>query len=309
MYSFSDIRKAIKNPALIKREPNRLYHTRARRLPYNTNGINVFDEDWDTLILLDACRYDIFEQTVILDGRLESRISRGSTSPEWVAGNFKDKQLHDTVYVSANIWYARLEEDLNSDVHDFIGTNSDEVPGELNPAARQLAGRGMHPQTITRIAIEAMEQYPNKRFIIHYMQPHQPYIGSQGNRHFEAEGNTISRFAAGERPASINTLREAYAENLEVALEYIPEVLECRDDRTVISADHGEMLGDRYSPIPFRDFGHPEGIYCEQLVKVPWFIIEDESRPNIVSEKPTSRHYQPQEEQVEERLRKLGYLD
>ena len=309
MYSLSDLKRALKNPALIKREPNRLWHTNGRRLPYNTTGVDVFEEDWDTLIILDACRYDVFDRVVDLDGKLASRISRGSTSPEWVAGNFHNKTLHDTVYVSANIWYDRLEDDINADVYDFIGTNTAEAEEELNPTAESIMQRGMHPKTITKLGLDAFKKYPNKRHIIHYMQPHQPYIGEFGDKHFEPTTNTISRFAEGGRPASVDTLRKAYKENLEMVLQYIPQVLDSRDDRTVISADHGEMLGDRLSPFPFRDFGHPEGIYCEELVKVPWFVVEDESRPNIVAETPTRRSYQPKEDQVEERLRKLGYLN
>jgi hypothetical protein len=38
------------------------------------------DEDWDTLLILDACRYDLFAEEVPFGGRLESRISLGSSS-------------------------------------------------------------------------------------------------------------------------------------------------------------------------------------------------------------------------------------
>jgi hypothetical protein len=41
----------------------------------NTDEINVFDEDWDTLVVLNACRYDMFESTSRLDGSLSSYIS------------------------------------------------------------------------------------------------------------------------------------------------------------------------------------------------------------------------------------------
>lgn len=50
-------------------------------------GTNVMSEDWDTLILLDACRYDMFADDASLDGRLESRISRGFTSEEFLDQN------------------------------------------------------------------------------------------------------------------------------------------------------------------------------------------------------------------------------
>lgn len=46
-------------------------------------------EDWDTLILLDVCRYDISEERVSFDGELESRISLGLTCEEFLRQNFE----------------------------------------------------------------------------------------------------------------------------------------------------------------------------------------------------------------------------
>lgn len=309
MYTLSDLKKGISNPKLLKRELNRLYHTQGRTLPYNKRGVDIFSEDWDTLIILDACRYDIFSRTINMEGKLESRISRGSTSPEWITGNFQDKKLYDTVYVSANLWYSRLEEDINADVYDFIRTKSDNIPKDLNPAAKDSMRRGMHPEIVTEMAIDAIQDHPDKRLIVHYMQPHQPYLGISGNRHFEPDGKTIERFAVGQQPASTNILHKVYKENLELVLGYLPELIEEREDKTVISADHGEMLGDRHFPFPFRDYGHPGGIYCDALVKVPWFIIENDSRPDIISEEPKKRTYKGDRDEVEDHLRNLGYLD
>jgi hypothetical protein len=309
MYSFADIKRGFENPELIKRELNRLYHTQGQNRSYNTAGVNVFEEDWDTLIILDACRYDVFEDVIDIDGTLQSRISRGSTSPEWVTGNFQDKDLYDTVYVSANLWYSRIEDDINADVYDLIKTGTDTIPTGLNPAAEDVMRRGMHPKTVTDCAVEAIEKHPDKRIVVHYMQPHQPYIGTTGNRHFEPDGKTIERFATGNHPASTNILQKAYRENLELVLDYIPELLDQREDKTVITADHGEMLGDRHFPIPFRDYGHPGGVYIKPLVKVPWLIIEDESRPDIIYEEPTERTFRGDQAEVESQLRDLGYLD
>ena len=44
------------------------------------DGTHIMDEDWDNLIILDACRYDLFEEVNTIDGTLESRISLGSAS-------------------------------------------------------------------------------------------------------------------------------------------------------------------------------------------------------------------------------------
>ena len=45
---------------------------------------DIFAEEWDTLIVLDACRYDFFEKVYrdYLSGTLEKRVSPGSCTEE-----------------------------------------------------------------------------------------------------------------------------------------------------------------------------------------------------------------------------------
>ena len=67
-------------------------------LRYGT-GLDVIEQDWDTLVILDACRYDSFKQCRDLKGSLQPAVSRGAHSWEFMQGNFVDRELHDTVYV------------------------------------------------------------------------------------------------------------------------------------------------------------------------------------------------------------------
>lgn len=80
-------------------ELNNLYS----RFRYGS-GTHVMDEDWDTLVILDACRYDMFERRVPFDGKLDDRYSLGSTSEEFLEQNFSDSTYHDTVFVNANVY-------------------------------------------------------------------------------------------------------------------------------------------------------------------------------------------------------------
>jgi len=43
------------------------------------------ESEWDYCLVLDACRYDVFEDVYdeYLDGNLEKRRSVGSSTPEW----------------------------------------------------------------------------------------------------------------------------------------------------------------------------------------------------------------------------------
>ena len=46
-------------------------------------------EDWDNLIVLDACRYDMFKEINTIKGNLERGISRGSATSQFLIENFE----------------------------------------------------------------------------------------------------------------------------------------------------------------------------------------------------------------------------
>ena len=85
-YSWGNIKTAIRNPKLVVRELHRLgskpfhaVHNR-RFASANGSGIDVMTEDWDTLVILDACRLDYFRSQHSFDGELRSVVSRGGNS-------------------------------------------------------------------------------------------------------------------------------------------------------------------------------------------------------------------------------------
>lgn len=276
--------------------------------PYNTDGDLIFDQDWDNLIILDACRYDIFRDTIgdyDIPGQLSSITSRGSQTPEWVRGNFTDRQEHDTVYVSASSWYLKLKDSINSEVHDFIGVIGEEY--------RDSSVETIPPQHVTETAREASRQYPDKRLLIHYVQPHMPYLGDLGEREFKnARSQTMRemiREKGGGRDEKAKLLRWAYQENLHHVLNDIESLVDDLHGKTVISADHGEFLGERPGfSYPFVEYGHPGGIYYDTLVNVPWFTADYDSRKNIRAETPVQGEGYTEEE-LNSQLRALGYKE
>ena len=52
-------------------------------------AIKVMKENWDYLIVLDACRYDLFLKVV--DEKANFVISGGTSTGEWMKWNFGDK--------------------------------------------------------------------------------------------------------------------------------------------------------------------------------------------------------------------------
>lgn len=299
----SKITRVFRDPRLIKikslRLLNRCYHRQMFTRPYNTSGVDIFEEDWDNLIILDACRYDIFNECCDMTGKLESRRSRGTTTFEFIKANFSNMTITDTVYTSANGWYKMLSDQINSKIYKFVNLHTDEF--------RESSGITTPPKLVTNKAKSIVKDFPNKRHIIHYLQPHSPYLGPFGQEKFkmEVDLNAIinkSKFNDGD-------LKKAYKENLNLVLDEVNKLLNYLDGKTVITSDHGELLGERSYPIPFKDFGHPAGIYIKELTKIPWLVMESDDRRLIESDEieDKSKVSQENKEKIEEHLQNLGY--
>ena len=99
----------------VKNHTERFIYDNVSKLRFGP-AANVMDEEWDHLLILDACRYDIFREENWLSGRLEHRISKGSVTGEFVTKNF-DATYPDTVYITANPHASRL---IGDRFHDFF---------------------------------------------------------------------------------------------------------------------------------------------------------------------------------------------
>lgn len=272
----------------------------------NGSGTKIMEEDWDNLIILDACRYDMFSRRIELDGELESRISLGSTSEEFFECNFAQDTFHDTIYVNSNPYLPRLGLD-NGTFHAVV-----DLLEEWDPDLQTV-----HPETVVKAAQNAYNEFPNKRIIVHFMQPHYPFIGKTGQQ-IEArgwkknddtlEGNSIwGHLRNGTENIDLSVVWKAYLENLDIVLSHVSSLLDTIPGKTVISADHGNLVGERLFPLPTKKkYGHPYGVYTEALVKVPWFIIETEHRREINSDHPIEQQTKS-DEVIEDRLQALGY--
>jgi hypothetical protein len=286
----------LKNPALIGLAANQLFYATRQGDEFNRRGTDIFEEDWDNLVLLDACRYDQYADLTPFDGTPGYRESRGSASRQFIYGNFLGKTLHDVVYISGNQWYLKLKDELGAEIHAFHDVDRDAWDGYV-PS----------PQSVTSTARALNERYPNKRLIIHYMQPHTPYLGEHKEL-FTYPRTQGLREALKVSEAGQEELLAAYRDNLRLVLEDVEKLVDELEGKTVISSDHGELLGDRLSPVPVRWYGHPRRIYADALVKVPWHVVSDGPRKDVVAERPEQELTDVDTEQVEENLRNLGYV-
>lgn len=267
------------------------------------------EQDWDNLLLLDACRYDYFRSQEVIDGELTSVISRGAHSWEFMEGNFTDRELHDTVYVTANPHVEKLSDDVFFTVEPLLD-QWDKRIGTI------------HPEDVVKAAKHAHENYPNKRLIIHFMQPHHPFIGPTANNireshdvrginiwlsHDEMEDPTEGRSIyalARDGHVPLEDVRQSYSETLEIALENARKLVSALDGKSVISSDHGEMLGER--GVLKRRYGHPHDLYNAMLRKVPWLAIDAGDRRDVFAEEPLGFD-RLGDDIVNRRLKALGY--
>lgn len=263
-------------------------------LIYGTNGIDVMAQDWDNLIILDACRADYFKEVADLSAFDEYRvvISKASATPEFVAKTFADREFGDTVYVNSN---PHISRDAPGSFHERYDLWTDAFDEEYNTVM---------PETSKEWGLKAAEEHPDKRLIVHYNQPHGPYIGPD-RIEWDYEKARGSGEALKKGLVTETDFRAAYRANLELALPTAVDLALEVTGRTVITADHGELFGKRQFPIPIRAYAHPPGLRDPDLVRVPWAVIDDGERKEIVDE--ATSIIRAEADDVEERLKDLGY--
>ena len=294
----------IKNAKIILRRPTRLkgvlnkFGLKINQKIHSFNerdGYDVTEKEWDNLLILDSCRYDSFKQHSTFEGQLSKQRSVASHSKAFLEENFHGREFHDTIYITANPFANEIPENTFFDMHQLLESDWDE---EL---------RTVPPKAVVERTLKIHQENPNKRLIVHFMQPHIPFIGEEWNDTNQAglrEGAKKNKAPVGNYHGiwtqilfNLNniTLEEAidgYHENLEIVLSEIEYLIHKLDGKSVITADHGNLLGERLSPVPIRGYGHPQGLFVDKLVQVPWQELPFDERRDIVVEDPisTDRH-------------------
>jgi hypothetical protein len=308
----------------VGRRLNQSYFTKLGRDDYNQSGIDIFDEDWDNFIILDSCRHDYFEdakKSHKLPGELTTKISRGSQTPEWLKANFEGKTLHDTVYVSASIvpYHIGVEEfddgtpfqkkyAFDLDIHELVNLWED-PPKEAKRVYddSRIADYVIPADATADAALKVHEEYPNKRLIVHIVPPHLPYLGPTGEEIHQKSARPWRETFGGECTISLNMLEQAYQENVDHAVAATKTLLNEFRGKSVVTADHGEYLFDRSYPVPITEYLHPAKIYTEELVEVPWLVVDSDERKTIESEEPKMDQIETDVDSREQ-LEALGYL-
>jgi len=247
-------------------------------------GIYILNEEWDNLIILDACRYDIFKQEIKnsgINGTLRKVKSRGSHTTTFLPENFKKQHYPNIVYVTANPYVDKI---LKGKFHKIISVWKDGWSEKYHTVL---------PKTMYEYSNDAILKYPDKRLIIHFMQPHFPYIGfPHGAESMNRLRNSLlyKEEQARKRPTNVKMFSlygvdyyrlikrkdqiDLYRENLTITFPYLKRLVNSLPGKTVITADHGESIGDIIHPLlPIRYYGHNQALKTRVLINVPWYII------------------------------------
>jgi hypothetical protein len=287
-----EIYKGLKNP---RRGIFELYR-RIDQSIFGNEAVAMVEEDWDTLIILDACRYDLLAETDPFDAPVEKKTSPATYTKGFLKKTFDDGDFPETVFVSANPHF----ESINARFHKRISLWEEEWDEKLGVTP---------PRAVTEAAINTFERHPEKRLIVHYMQPHYPFIGDIGQRmkeqgiiHYKhSHGDDFWRQLKDET-VDADMFRKAYKQNLEVTIPHVQELIEMVPGKTIITSDHGNEFGR------FGIYGHPAWAYSRGLVTIPWVVLENNQRRTITPGRATEGPGK-ENSKVQERLAQLGYAE
>lgn len=242
---------------------------------------NVLDEmdNWDVLVLLDACRHDAFErvhrQDKLLDGVLSQRISCGSHTTTWFKNTF-DRPCPEIVYLSTN-------PHISARYLPRLGVSPDTFAHleELWHTRWDANEHTVMPQAVAEEYLRLRERFPDRKFILHFMQPHSPFVGKTRLRKTPRTPEVASAQEDGTPRAlpsdltlvqeKVVTLREAiqaYDDNIRVALDVVAAMLPRISGHVAITSDHGELLSE------YGMFGHFVDLWVPELIEVPWFLVQ-----------------------------------
>lgn len=237
-------------------------------------GENLLEENFDYLIILDACRYDTFKENNHIKGNLSKKNSLAPHTSEWPRKTFTKKH-NDLIYVSASI-LTSTKDKTGFAVKDYVYKLENVWEYGWNEQYQTVL-----PQTVKDVTLNLIKRYPSKRFIIHFIQPHQPFIKNGysigGVTNLEQKRNTKSAFQlAKSGKIKREEILELYRDNLILVLKEVEKLVAELDGKIIITADHGEAFGEKFI------WEHVPGVYIKELIEVPWLVI---NKPKIKTEK------------------------
>jgi len=292
-------------------------------------GTNVFERDWDVLVILDTCRVDALRE--VQDeydflGDIEEIWSIGSTSKEWVDQTFREKysdEIAETAYITGNPfsntllgerkkveygsthdtwiesaeWTNKIIKDTTVSA-DKLG-HLEPLWGDFDNNRNESFSKSQKPSSIINHTIAAGRTGKFDRIIAHCMQPHSPYFSSS-NKYEELNKYEKYPFRA-LKEGKTEKVWDAYIDNLRYILDHVEKLIQNTEGEVVLTADHGELMGEQ------RMYYHMPGNFHPKLKKVPWVRTQATDNGTVDPDVTLSGKENAQEVTAEQ-LEALGYI-
>ncbi len=166
----------------------RILHKYARYNPilqFTSNLENqkelITKREFDVLIVLDACRYDVFSRVVYkyLDGKLKAVVSPASVTIDWLKATWLDRERRDTIYVSATPMVNKRSLlksfDAKHIFYDIVEVWDWGWSNDLGTVPPNKVNLGVKV-ALSRAKLKGLKFPGMMRLVVHYVQPHSPYV-------------------------------------------------------------------------------------------------------------------------------------
>ena len=230
-------------------------------------GIKVIDEDWDYLVILDACRYDVFAQVNDISKVISRVYSLAPNTQYWLIENIKYdvEKWCDIVYISANPFVSEtMLRKLTGISNPFLHLE------KVWDYGWDRIRRTVPPIKVVQATMKMLRRYPGKRMVIHFLQPHIPYMYGEDLDdiwpHPQMRFGNLRKLRQYIKEHVVEA-KNAYIGSVSYVLGYVKKLIPFLKGKIVVTSDHGELFGE------YGLYEHP-AVYVEPLLAVPWLVIE-----------------------------------
>ena len=255
--------------------------------------IDLVDYDWKYLAILDSARYDYFMEIYkefFVKETPKLAITSTLSTPDFLK-NFENKNCSDIIYLNTVVKFDEWlpKHNMYKVIHVWdidwnkqLGTTSSE--------------------SVNKRFFEQYQNHSDKRFVLHYMQPHTPFV-SIGGEPTETKEQHVSNVSKRELSDTIKKyieqhlsqtqswsikkwfhiqpkivmeryyiehgtegIIEAYKNEIRLGLTCILDAMKQTKGKWVITADHGVTVGERGM------FGLCH-IDTKEIREVPWLEV------------------------------------
>ena len=298
-------------------------------------GTNVLDECWHVCVILDTCRVDALRAVASeydFINNIDRIISVGGTSSEWIARTFDTgyrQTLAETAYLTSNAFAQYVLEDRlkpdneHYDHSDLVNlresTGLDPIDaselGKLEHVWKQIPKRdtvdgahdmskdlmagGTPPRYVTDRAISMARNHDYDRMILHYTQPHHPYLANSLDTERSLRDHEKQPFQYLRKTGDREKVWSSYLDELRWVLDDVDLLLRnIEAEDVLITADHGEAFGE------YGIYNHHAGSVHPHIRLVPWVTTEGADTESYVPDHVPKRTH---DISPEDQLEALGY--